>query len=169
MRCHGTRARGRRSGIMIFDKTNVDLRRLLKLGVLRLQGLEFLRGVQVLPAALHLPAVIRRRADCQAFAVLQSSCPRTTPWPLGATSLRSVQDCVALVSCDQTSGRRAAPPNPLVTLGTVYGEHPRGVHGVQSFVRPFAPDGAQGLTPDWTPEPRGGLIGKMPNSENKNN
>jgi putative transposase len=38
------------------------------------------------------------------------------------------------------------------------GNSRRGAPGVQPSVRPFAPDGAQGLTPGWTPEPRSGLV-----------
>ena len=41
---------------------------LLQLHVLLFQGLEFLHGVQICPAVLLLPPVIRRRADRQALA-----------------------------------------------------------------------------------------------------
>ena len=41
----------------------------------------------------------------------------------------------------------------------------RGAPGVQPSVRPFDPDGSQGLTPGWTPEPRSGVIVETQSSE----
>ena len=42
-------------------------------------------------------------------------------------------------------------------------------HSVQPSVRPFDPDGSQGLTPGWTLEPRSGLVVKTQSSESKHN
>ena len=48
------------------------------------------------------------------------------------------------------------------------GSSDRGAPG-QPSVRPFDPDGSQGLTPDWTPEPRSSVIVETQSNENKRN
>ena len=53
--------------------------------------------------------------------------------------------------------------------GRVAMEVERGVRGVQPSVRPFDPDGSQGLTPGWTPEPRSSVMVKTQSSDSKQN
>ena len=59
---------------------------------------------------------------------------------------------------------RPSPMEPSRRRGG--GNDDRGAPGVQPSVRPFAPGGAQGLTPGWTPEPRSGRVVKTQNSKN---
>ena len=56
-------------------------------------------------------------------------------------------------------------PSPRPGVGNSH----RGAPGVQPSVRPFDPEGSQGITPGWTPEPRSRVIVETQSSEDKNN